>query len=118
MKLIITYIFLGFTILFLFWYTRSELNFPIYPYIDTQFTQRFTWDSFSRIDVGMSQNKVVDILGEPLRKRVNKDTTPDECWEYSTDGNAYPYFDFSWYSVKVCFTNDFVSSKPVNEFND
>ena len=96
-------------------YSRLEMPFPLYTYIDTIFADEFSWDKFRKVNAGMSKDEVKAVLGKPLREATY---SPYECWDYSTDGKVYPYADFSWYSVKVCFDDEFVESKFVNEFRD
>lgn len=99
-------------------YSHSEAHFPFYPYINTTFSKNFTWNKFNKVTPGMKKENVLNILGNPLRKFNSGVKDPIECWEYSSDGKLQLLVDFSWYSVKVCYTNDIVSSKPIDEFND
>lgn len=108
--IIIVFLFLALVILNIYRY--SELTFFPYPEIDTVFTKKFSWNKFNKVKVGMSKYEVRNILGEPYEIF----NFGYECWRYSQDGRVYPYADFSWFSVSICFEGDLVNSKPVNEF--
>lgn len=106
-------------ILFAFFlYSRSEQTFILNPYIDTVFAKDFTWEKFENVKTGMTKEEVINVIGQPLTKRVMDYPDPNECWQYSSDSKLYPIADFSWFSVQVCYTNEKLSSKPVTEFND
>lgn len=98
-------------------YSSLEMHFPFDPYIDTIFANDFSWKKFDKIEVGMTQKEVRDILGEPLNKYNYGSNDPNYiCWRYSTDGKLWPYADFSYYLVQTCFKNGIVESKSINEF--
>jgi len=96
-------------------YLYSEMHFLFYPYIDTKFSKGFLWENFNKIAPGAEKEKVLSLLNEPLEKfKANE----FECWFYSTDGKLWPYADFSYYRVEVCFRGDKVEFTQINEFNN
>ena len=101
-------------------YLFSEAHFYPYPYIDTKFSKDFSWKKFNSIKHGMSQTHVMDILGEPISKNMSRTEKVSniECWQYSTDSKAWPYADFSYYLIQVCFEDNAVESKPISEFRN
>ncbi len=108
-----------FLILGLKLYSSSEMHFPFNPYIDTIFAKNFSWDKFNKVEIGMTQEQVRTILGEPLDKTNHDRNNPSyNCWKYSTDGKLWPYADFSYYLTQICFKEGIVESKPVTEFNN
>ncbi len=103
-----------FGLIFIYLYSRSSLGFPFYPYIDTIFAKNFTFEKFDSVKMGMSKEEVLEIMEEPMLKS----NPGNECWWYSGDGKLWPYVDFSWYQYLICFKEDKVIAKPINNFND
>jgi hypothetical protein len=113
-------------------YLLSESHFEPYPEIDTVFAPDFTKENFEKIQNGMTTQEVTQLLGEPLRLyknekilnlvngrgRTRQTSETAECWGYSWDGKLKGQADFSWYSYKVCFENNQVYLKLVEEFFD
>lgn len=60
----------------------------------------------------MTKDEVKNILGYPLL------TDYRGCWQYSTDGKAWP-LDYSWFAYLICFDGeDLVVRKEIHEFSD
>jgi len=115
-KIILTILIL---LLGLKFYSSSEMHFPLNPYIDTIFAKGFSWEKFKKVEIGMSQEEVKTMLGEPLKITDYEGSIPGYvCWKYSTDGKLWPYADLSFYLVQICLTDGAVVSKPVTEFNN
>lgn len=104
----------------------DERHYDPDPYIDTVFTDSFSWDSFNRVKIGMSREEVLKLLGEPFRKnapgvrQIAHGTyrgTKEECWEYSHDGKM-EWGDKSWYSAMICFYGEKVSGTETHEYGD
>lgn len=102
------------------------------PYIDTTFAKDFTPEKFDEVQQRMTKDEIVSLLGEPIThdafgirnsddiKQIimPNDLRYQDCWRYSTDGKLEEKGDTSWYSFSVCFKDDKVSEKQVNEFFD
>lgn len=118
-----------------YWKLNGEMHYSEDPYIDTQFTENFTFEKFDKISKGMSQQDVVNLIGEPFSKGLTGSATyevvydrnaieippPDftqDCWSYSRDGKLGDKGDTSWYSYVVCFKQGQVESTVINEFFD
>lgn len=106
-----------FLIIFLYVFTRFEFHFFPYPEIDTVFAKDFTKEKFAQVPVGATENEVENLLGEPIDKRVTIGNDRN-CWQYSHDGKAGPFADFSYYMFLVCFDDEKVISTPVHEVFD
>lgn len=87
------------------------MSFPSDPYIDTVFSEDFSFEKFGRVTVGIREEQVKNIIGEPIVKQGS-------CWNYTANGKASPYADFSYYLYQICFKEGRVESKPVHEFFD
>ncbi len=106
-------------VLCLSFYKSSESPFPLYPFIDTIFAKDFSWEGYNAIKTGINKSDVKSLLGEPVGKFTPWTMEPHKtCWMYSTDGKLWPYADFSWFQVLVCFNNEKVESKVVHEYYD
>lgn len=91
-------------------YLYSSSHFALDPYIDTLFAPNFSIEKFNQVQKTDTQERVIQLLGEPL-------DTVGNCWLYSDDGKVYPYADFSFYSFRVCFDqNNLVEQTNVTEF--
>ncbi|RJR16229.1 hypothetical protein C4579_00765 [Candidatus Microgenomates bacterium] len=112
-------------------YLLSESHFEPQPEIDTVFTPNFTKENFEKIQNGMTTQEVRDLLGEPFRTenikilevenryaRVFQAEDNAECWRYSQDGKLGDKADFSWYSYRVCFEDNQLYLKLIEEFFD
>lgn len=117
-------LFMGYSI------TSTEGYFHPYPYIDTRLSKNFSWKNYEDINRGMTKNNVQSLLGDPLDSfsaiggnfgikegeldPINNalsvagqsQSLHSECWQYSTDGGTYAFWDFAWISVNVCFDED------------
>ena len=99
------------------------------PYSDTTFTNQFSFEKFGAIKAGMTVDEVLELIGEPLQKRIPQGTATNkegwlnfdeskDCWQYSSDGKLGTTGDASWYSYVVCFKDQKVEGTYVNEFSD
>lgn len=110
----------------------GEMHYDKDPYIDTIFAENFSPDKFGKVDKAMTKDQIIELLGEPITHDafgirnlddINQIVMPydpryQDCWRYSTDGKLGEKGDTSWYSFIVCFKDDKVSEKQVNEFFD
>ncbi len=70
------------------------------PSIDTQFAPGHSEESFLRIEPLMSENEVIELIGEPFEKYKTKDNK--FIWYYSKDGKS-KWGDWAWLSRSVYF---------------
>lgn len=110
-------------------YLHSERTFTPQPEIDTVFAESFSKEKFESITTGMRSEEVEGLLGEPLGYdagqkilfedgyEVRKPQNNSECWRYSKDG-ALTDADFSWFLYRICFENNQVYLKSVQEYHD
>lgn len=118
-----------------YWQLNGEMHYDKDPYIDTQFTNSFTFEKFDTIKKGMTENDVIEVIGQPFERNIYGSATyevvhdrnsvkipsPDfmqDCWSYSRDGKLGDKGDTSWYSYVVCFKQGQVVSTVINEFFD
>jgi hypothetical protein len=97
---------LGFTVLV---FANAELYFPLYPAIDTVFSDRYSEERFDAIHAGMTSQEVAEALGPPfslarLRPLVNARVPDGSVFVlgFSHDG-AFPWGDFAWLGRNVYF---------------
>ena len=77
------------------------------PYIDTEFSKKYSPNKFDKITIGMSESEIVNILGEPLYKGNGYIDTLNVNYHYTGDGKLLKndndtwknnhYNDFAWY---------------------
>ena len=84
----------------------SETVFVFNPSIDTSSTQGFSRTAFLRVEPGMKEAEVIELVGEPAARRSpsNPRAEFDESWGYSQDG-ACGWCDAAWRSHSVYFRN-------------
>ncbi len=91
------------------------------PEFNTEYTKEFSYQKFSKVEKGMTQYQVRQILGEPF-----KIWEPGwGCWKYSRGAGKFNWiklgtpgkiiFDGS-ITAQVCFINDKVVEKDRTEF--
>lgn len=84
----------------------SETVFVFDPAIDTVTSTGFSRQAFARLESGMTEAQVLDLLGEPLgRQRWSAPPCHadfDQTWSYSHDGGC-GWCDAAWRSYTVSF---------------
>jgi len=90
----------------LFVYSRCELICFFDPWIDTQVSPGFSDAAFQKIRIGMSQDEVVTLLGQPLSKISKKRSGCIEWW-FTRDGKC-KWGDFAWMARSVMLSNQTV----------
>lgn len=84
----------------------SETVFILNPAIDTQLPPGFSRLDFLRIEPGMNEAQVLDLVGEPAARRAGAELNPradfDQTWGYGGDG-ACGWCDAAWRSYSVYF---------------
>jgi hypothetical protein len=91
-----------------FFYSNSEAYCFFWPGIDTRYASDYSERSFGRVEVGMTKDQVVELLGAPVRAHGFWRSHPaykesgDEVWSYTGDGAA-PWGDWAWLSREVIF---------------
>ena len=82
----------------------------LWPSIDTRYAPDYAERKFQRIESGMTQEQVVGLIGQPLRKQSYLGRDPvrlarrEEEWSYTGDGAAW-VGDWAWLSRKVVFND-------------
>ena len=85
----------------------------LWPGIDTKYAPNYNERSFGRVEVGMTKDQVLALLGPPLdthgfyRSHPAYKASGDEVWSYTSDGAA-PWGDWAWLSREVIFRGDSV----------
>ncbi|WP_163341216.1 hypothetical protein [Desulfopila sp. IMCC35008] len=64
------------------------------PTIDTQFSPGYDESKFSSIEPGMSEEYIIELLGEPFTKNVLEDEGAED-WYFSNDGKS-EWGDWAW----------------------
>lgn len=97
-----------------------EKHSQLWPYMNTVFSENFSWHNFSNLKIGMSKNEVNHLIGKPIDIFNLKGYGGSECWMYSHDGTILELIiaDISWYRPQVCFKNSKVINFNVLEFSD
>jgi outer membrane protein assembly factor BamE (lipoprotein component of BamABCDE complex) len=70
-----------------------------YPSIDTRYTEGFTESKFAAIRVGMTQEEVVKLLGEPFD---GASARASSRWAYTQDGKC-TWKDWAWLGREIVF---------------
>lgn len=90
----------------------SEGYFPLFPYIDTQFSDGYSFQNWNRVHIGMTTEDVRQILGLPLN------SGPALDWIYTRDGKCV-WGDFAWEYRYINFSEaGVVTGKVVRWFYD
>lgn len=76
----------------------------------TTFAPGFTEAKFDRVQIGMSEEEVTNVLGDPLQKQLNDDKT---YWRYSTGPSGGSY----WFRV-ITFRAGRVAEKDAHYYAD
>lgn len=69
--------------------------------VDTEYTQGFSYAKLNVIKVGVTENRVLNLLGEPLYGYKEH----DDCWYYSRAKSSWSDF-IGWEAITVCFDNN------------
>lgn len=93
----------------------GESVFPLDPGIDTVFAPQYSETGFEQIQIGDSQERVLDLIGEPLER--GKLIQGQEQWVYSQDG-GFCCFDFAWLWRSVTFDQNRVRNKSAETYDD
>ncbi len=70
------------------------------PYIDTTFATNYSPEKFEKIEIGMTVNDVIKIVGEPLRIGQSYKDTLNKTYDYTKDGKNH-HGDFAWYNSSL-----------------
>jgi hypothetical protein len=86
-----------------------------WPSIDTRYAAGYSERGFERVQVGMSEDEVVALIGRPLEthafwKHPAYKQWGQMVWSYTQDGAA-PWGDWAWLSREVIFRNGRVAQK-------
>ncbi len=83
------------------------------PELNTEYTEDFSYQKFSKIEQWMTREQVTQILGKPYEV-----WEPGyECWRYSRDTGKFDVLIFEGFvSIQVCFKDDKVIDTPRNIF--
>jgi outer membrane protein assembly factor BamE (lipoprotein component of BamABCDE complex) len=79
----------------------------LYPSIDTRYASGFTESNFEKVQVGMTKDEVVSLLGDPLGGISVRSRSR---WSYTQDGNCR-WADWAWFGREVVFRDDRVVEK-------
>ncbi len=53
-----------------YWQLNGEMHYDKDPYIDTQFTNSFTFEKFNTIKKSMTENSVIELIGQPFERNI------------------------------------------------
>ena len=77
------------------------------PYIDTEFSENYTPEKFDLIQMDLSMEEVVELIGEPLRKWTLKNEIQflytRDAFLSKRSNIKYLIRDFAWYRSSVYF---------------
>ncbi|SEP92118.1 hypothetical protein SAMN05421824_0694 [Hyunsoonleella jejuensis] len=77
------------------------------PYIDTEFSENYTPEKFDLIQMDLSMEEVVELIGEPLRKWTLKNEIQflytRDSFLSKRSNIKYLIRDFAWYRSSVYF---------------
>jgi hypothetical protein len=89
----------------------------VWPSIGTEYAPGYSASGFAKVQPGMTREKVVSLIGEPLQKgrggvgpSESGNVAPhrnDEVWHYSNDSSALGG-DWAWLSRNVAFRDGVV----------
>ena len=106
--------------LLLYVYSHGEGYCVIYPSIDTVYANHFSKKGFEKVELGMSKDTVISLIGMPLF--YEKQQNNEEIFFYSMDGvcslGGYQYADFAWLSYSITFKDQKVISKDIHIYYD
>lgn len=86
--------------------THLELYFAPSPYIDTTFTDGFSFEEFSKVYTKMARSEVEALIGKGngiISVLPDEALGEIECVQYSDDGAVEPFLDFAWIGVGICY---------------
>jgi len=83
----------------------------IKPYIDTHFAEDYSPEKFDQIELGMTKNEVIKIIGKPLYTGSGYYDSLITNYHYTGDGKLLSkrkpgeqkYDDFAWYRSTIGF---------------
>jgi outer membrane protein assembly factor BamE (lipoprotein component of BamABCDE complex) len=85
------------------------------PYIDTQFAKDYSPEKFELIKIGMTEDSVINIIGQPLYKGNGYKDELNTNFHYTGDGKLLSstkddgqngYDDYAWYRSSVEFNSE------------
>jgi hypothetical protein len=76
-------------------YFPPEGIFLFNPDIDTKYSLGYSETKFGQILSGMSEDQIIELLGQPLSRAERYDRDYDTLWSYTGDG-ACTWSDFAW----------------------
>ncbi len=97
----------------------------VWPSIGTAYARGYTDSGYSRVKPGMTRDKVLSMLGEPLSRSFIRPAPPgmalyqrgDETWQYSQDSSARGG-DWAWLSREIVFRGGVVVQKVEWTYHD
>jgi hypothetical protein len=95
---------------------RIERDCPWNRYIDTEFSESLNPKNIeivNLIEIGMTNEDVIRILGKPLSITKLKLRENYERYNYTSDGAAPFGWDFSWFEVDIYVENGIVIEKQI-----
>ena len=94
-------------VLLVLWFNffGPEQYYVFSPYVDTSMAVDYDPDMFEQVQIGMKEEEVVGLIGEPLKRSINTtEKVPFEAWDYTSDGKLLhvetPWYmcnDYAWY---------------------
>ena len=92
----------------LFFLVGLERRNPVCPYIDTKFSPDFSVAKWKRVNIGLTRNKVVQLLGAPLSysKLEYLDDSLGFYNAYYTADGAWPFADFAWKQFLIVYNKE------------
>ena len=88
-----------------------EGYFPLYPHVDTVFAAGFSHQRWRAVQLGMTKEQVVELLGCPL---TNTNRSPN-IWWYTADGKC-KWNDFAWHSKELQFSPQGVVTSKIDRW--
>lgn len=85
-----------------------------YPSIDTRYAANFSEQRFAEVRVGMTQEEVITLLGEPFGGLAANSSTR---WAYTQDGKC-TWKDWAWLGREIVFVRGRVTEKIARVYYD
>ena len=85
-----------------------------WPGIETNYAPGYSERHFKRVEVGMTNEQVIALLGHPLRTEEFSTSQPsyrnygEQVWSYTREG-SWPLGDWAWLSREVVFSEGHVA---------
>jgi hypothetical protein len=103
-------------LLFLIFTSGNEMLCPWNPLIDTRYSETFNVYNIDKIEIGMTKEEVINLIGEPLNSI--EDPGRDSGWtRWTGDGKSF-FGDYEWFSVSLNFLDGIMTEKRIDWVND